>query len=124
MYWHRCRFYLVGDTLQILPRIAILAAVVSAYPVEYEDLTHFGPAPVQYHQTAPLVKHLVVEKYVSLTCERFLLLGATKYIFQMGNLTSDHKNMYQISHTQHHLLSIYSWLRLNAVYNFSLYQRL
>ena len=66
--------------MQILPRIAILAAVVSAYPVEYEDLTHFGPAPVQFHQAAPLVKHLVVEKYVSLTSERFLLLGATKYI--------------------------------------------
>jgi hypothetical protein len=80
MYWHWCRFYLVGATLQILPRIAILAAVVSAYPVEYEDLTHFGPAPVQYHQAAPLVKHLVLEKHVSLTSERFLLLGDTKYI--------------------------------------------
>lgn len=66
--------------MQILPRIAVLAAVVSAYPVEFEDLTHFGPAPLQFHQPAPAVKHLVVEKYVSLTCERFLLLGATKYI--------------------------------------------
>jgi len=79
IHWHRCRFYSVGDTLQILPMIVVLAGVVSAYPVEYEDLSHFGPAPVQFHQPAPLVKHLVVEKYVSLTCERFLLLGATKY---------------------------------------------
>jgi hypothetical protein len=65
--------------LQILPWIAVLAAVVSAYPVEYEDVSHFGPAPVQFHQAAPLVKHLVVEKYVSVKCESFLLLGATKY---------------------------------------------
>jgi hypothetical protein len=80
---------LAGDTLQILPGIAVLAAVVSAYPVEYDDLTHFGPAPAQFQQAAPLVKHLVVEKYVSLMCEGFLLLGATKYItFPDGKLKS------------------------------------
>jgi hypothetical protein len=75
--------------LQILPGIAVLVAVVSAYPVEYEDLSHFGPAPVQFQHAAPLAKHLVVEKYVSLMCERFLLLGATKHItFPDGKLRS------------------------------------
>ena len=79
---------MADDTLQILPGIAVLAAVVSAYPVEYDDLTHFGQVPVQYPQAAPLVKQLVVEKYVSLTYGCVLLLGATKYITSNSNSKS------------------------------------
>jgi hypothetical protein len=101
---------LVDDKLQILPRIAVLAAVVSAYPVEYEDLTHFGPAPVQYHQAAPLVKHLVVEKYVSLTCERFLLLGATKYIILPGGKLNTRSQEYASnkSHTTPVVINLFT----------------
>ena len=80
IYYYRWRFYLAGGLLQILPGIVVLAAVVSAYPVEYDDLTHFAPSPVQYQQAAPLVKHLVVEKYVSWKCKRLTLLDAKKYI--------------------------------------------
>jgi len=116
---------LFGDTLQILSRIAILAAVVSAYPVEYEDLSHFGPAPLQFHQPAPAVKHLVVEKYVSLTCEHFLLLGATKYtILPDRKLNSkSHENIPNKSHTTPVVYQfIYGYVLMQ--YNFSLYQPL
>jgi len=116
---------LAGDTLQILPRIAVLAAVVSAYPVEYEDLTHFGPAPVQYHQPAPAVKHLVVEKYVSLMCERFLLLGATKYItLPDGKLNT--KSQGHISNKSHTTPVVYQLVYGYVLMqnSFSLYQPL
>ena len=71
---------MADDVLQILPGIAVLAAVASAYPVEYDDLTHFAPAPVQYQHGTPLVKHLVVEKYVSLKCKRVMSVGTKIYI--------------------------------------------
>jgi hypothetical protein len=116
---------LIGDTLQILPRIAILAAVVSAYPVEYEDLSHFGPAPVQYHQPAPLAKHLVVEKYVSLTRERFLLLGATKYITLPNGKLNTTSQEY-ISSKSHTTPVVYQFIHGYVLmqYIFSLYLRL
>jgi hypothetical protein len=56
---------LVDDAFQVVLGLASLAAVAIAYPVEYEDFSHFAPAPVQYQHGAPLAKQLVVEKYVS-----------------------------------------------------------
>jgi hypothetical protein len=54
-----------ADALQVALGLACLAVIVVAYPVEYEDFSHYAPASVQYQHAAPLVKHLVVEKYVS-----------------------------------------------------------
>jgi hypothetical protein len=54
--------------LQVVVGFACLAVVVVAYPVEYEDFSHFAPASVQYQHAEPLAKHLVVEKYVSSRC--------------------------------------------------------
>jgi hypothetical protein len=45
--------------------LAYLTAVIVAYPVEYEEFSHFAAAPVQYQHAAPLAKHVIVEKYVS-----------------------------------------------------------
>jgi hypothetical protein len=62
--FQRC---LPADVLQVAVGLACLAVVI-AYPVEYEDFSHFAPASVQYQHAEPLVKHLVVEKYVSWRC--------------------------------------------------------
>lgn len=56
---------LAHDEFQVVFGLASLAAVVLAYPIEYEDFSHYAPAPVQYQHGAPLAKQLVVEKYVS-----------------------------------------------------------
>jgi hypothetical protein len=56
---------LSAGLLQIAVGLVCLAVAVVTYPVEYEGFSHFEPAPVQYHQAEPLVKQLVVEKYVS-----------------------------------------------------------
>ncbi|PNF41981.1 hypothetical protein B7P43_G13676 [Cryptotermes secundus] len=55
--------YLPADALQVALGLACLAVAIVAYPVEYEDFPHYSPASVQYQHAAPLVKHLVVEKY-------------------------------------------------------------
>lgn len=62
--WTRV-YSLAGDAFQVVMGLATLAAVAVAFPVEYDDFSHFAPAPVQYQHNVPLAKELVVEKYVS-----------------------------------------------------------
>jgi hypothetical protein len=70
--------YLPADALQVTLGIVCLAVVVVANPVEYEDFSQYAPASVQYQHAAPLVKHLVVEKYVSLKCYFVSVMGNRK----------------------------------------------